>query len=130
MRAQASRRHGSLENRRHGVLEVTCRADDRRLREATAARHVALLRQRALNRVGQDRSTQASLRAQRKKAAWDDSDRQHLLKVNFMREPCTHSQTFPDRSYRGLFRVGVKSNNPTQPIEYGRVIFSKFIYGQ
>jgi hypothetical protein len=39
----------------------------------------------ALNLVGQDRSTQASLRAKRKKAAWDDGYMRQLLKVNFMR---------------------------------------------
>ena len=83
--AQAIRRHWSIENSLHWVLDVTFREDDSRVRDSTAARNFALLRKMALNRVGQDRSTKASLRAKRKKAAWDDGYMQQLLKVNFMR---------------------------------------------
>lgn len=83
--AQAIRRHGSIENSLHGVLDVTFREDDSRVRDPTAARNFALLRKMALNLVGQDRSTKASLRAKRKKAAWDDDYMGQLLKVNFMR---------------------------------------------
>jgi predicted transposase YbfD/YdcC len=83
--AQAIRRHWSIENSLHWVLDVTFREDDCRVRDSTAARNFALLRKMALNLVGQDRSTKASLRAQRKKAAWDNSYMQQLLKVNFMR---------------------------------------------
>jgi predicted transposase YbfD/YdcC len=83
--AQAIRRHGSIENRWHGVLDVTFREEDSRVRDRAAARNLALLRKMALNLIGQDRSTKASLRAKRKKAAWDDGYRQQLLKVNSMR---------------------------------------------
>ncbi len=82
---QAIRRHWSIENSLHWVLDVTFREDDSRVRDSTAARNFALLRKMALNLVGQDRSTKASLRAKRKKAAWDDGYMQQLLKVNFMR---------------------------------------------
>ena len=85
MLAQAIRRHWSIENSLHWVLDVTFREDDSRVRDSTAARNFALLRKMALNLVGQDRSTKASLRAKRKKAAWDDGYLQQLLKVNFMR---------------------------------------------
>jgi predicted transposase YbfD/YdcC len=83
--AQAIRRHWSIENSLHWVLDVTFREDDSRIRDSAAARNFALLRKMALNLVGQDRSTKASLRAKRKKAAWDDGYMQQLLKVNFMR---------------------------------------------
>ena len=83
--AQAIRRHWSIENSLHWVLDVTFREDESRIRDPSAARNFALLRKMALNLVGQDRSTKASLRAKRKKAAWDDGYMQQLLKVNFMR---------------------------------------------
>lgn len=83
--AQAIRRHWSIENNLHWVLDVTFREDDSRVRDSTAARNLALLRKMALNLVSQERSTKASLRAKRKKAAWDDCYMQQLLKVNFMR---------------------------------------------
>jgi predicted transposase YbfD/YdcC len=83
--AQAIRRHWSIENRLHWVLDVTFREDESRVRDPTAARNFALLRKIALNLVGQDRTTKASLRAKRKKAAWDDDYMLHLLQANFMR---------------------------------------------
>ncbi|ACL59145.1 transposase IS4 family protein [Methylobacterium nodulans ORS 2060] len=66
------RRHWSVENALHWVLEVSFREDDSRVRDRTAARNFALVRKIALNLIAQDRSTQASLRGRRKKAAWDD----------------------------------------------------------
>ena len=77
--AQAIRRHGSIENSLHWVLDVTFREDDSRVRDPTAARNLALLRKMALNLVGQDRSTKGSLRAKRKKAAWHDDYMQQIL---------------------------------------------------
>ena len=50
--AQASRRHGSMENRLHGVRDVTGREDDSRGRDPMAARNLARLRKRALTLVG------------------------------------------------------------------------------
>jgi predicted transposase YbfD/YdcC len=69
---QAIRRHWSVENALHWVLDVTFREDDSRVRDRTAARNFALLRKIALNLVARDRSTQTSLRGRRKKAAWND----------------------------------------------------------
>ncbi|HYQ90541.1 MAG TPA: ISAs1 family transposase, partial [Candidatus Competibacteraceae bacterium] len=83
--AQAIRRHGSIENRLHGVLDVTFREDDSRLRHPTAVRNFALLRKIAITLVNQDRSTKASLRGKRKKAAWDNDYMLQLLQANFMR---------------------------------------------
>ena len=78
--AQAIRRHWSIENRLHWVLDVTFREDDSRVRDPTAARNFALLRKMALNMVSQDRTIKASLRAKRKKAAWNDDYMQQLLR--------------------------------------------------
>ncbi len=69
---RAIRRHWSVENALHWVLDVTFREDDSRVRDRTAARNFALLRKIALNLVVRDRSTQTSLRGRRKKAAWND----------------------------------------------------------
>jgi|SRR5689334_12649355 len=70
--ARAIRRHWSVENALHWVLDVTFREDDSRVRDRTAARNLALLRKIALNLVAKDRGGRASLRGRRKKAAWDD----------------------------------------------------------
>ena len=77
--AQARRRPGSIENNLHWVLDVTCREEDSRVRDPTAAGNLALLGKMALTLVGQDRSSKTSLRAKRKKAAWDDAYMQQLL---------------------------------------------------
>jgi hypothetical protein len=42
------------------------------VRDQRAARNFAVLRKIALNLVGRDRSAKASMRAKRKKAAWND----------------------------------------------------------
>jgi predicted transposase YbfD/YdcC len=70
---RAIRRHWSVENALHWVLDVTFREDDSRVRDRTAARNFALLRKIALNLVARDRSPQTSLRGRRKKAAWNDA---------------------------------------------------------
>lgn len=83
--AQAIRRHWSIENSLHWVLDVNFREDDSRMRDPTAVRNMALLRKIALNLVSRDRSTKASLRAKRKRAAWDDDYMSQILAPNFMR---------------------------------------------
>jgi predicted transposase YbfD/YdcC len=76
--AQAIRRHWSIENALHWVLDVTFREDDSRVRHRTAARNLALLRKIALNLVAADRGGQTSLRGRRKKAAWNDD---YMLRI-------------------------------------------------
>jgi predicted transposase YbfD/YdcC len=76
---QAIRRHWSVENSLHWVLDVTFREDDSRVRDRTAARNLAMLRKIALNLVGRDQTTKASVRAKRKKAAWNDAYMLQLL---------------------------------------------------
>src|SRR4051794_40281607 len=53
--ARAIRRHWSVENMLHWVLDVTFCEDDSRVRDRTAARDLALLREIALNLVAGDR---------------------------------------------------------------------------
>jgi len=75
---QAIRRHWSIENALHWVLDVTFREDDSRVRDRTAARNLALLRRIALNLVAKDRCSRASRRGRRKMAAWNDD---HMLRI-------------------------------------------------
>ena len=70
---RAIRRHWSIENALHWVLDVTFREDDSRVHDRTAARTLALLRKIALNLVAGDRGSRTSLRGRRKKAAWNDA---------------------------------------------------------
>ena len=77
--SQAIRSHWAVENALHWVLDVTFREDDSRVRDRTAARNLALLRKIALNIVGRDKASKASVRARRKKAAWNDSYMLQLL---------------------------------------------------
>jgi predicted transposase YbfD/YdcC len=75
---QAIRRHWSIENALHWVLDVTFREDDSRVRDRTAARNLALLRKIALNLVTRDRRDRASRRGRRKMAAWNDD---YMLRI-------------------------------------------------
>ncbi len=83
---QAIRSHWAIENSLHWTLDVTfsgeplgsARENDSRVRDRTAARNLALLRKIALNIVSRDKTTKASVRARRKKAAWNDA---YMLKL-------------------------------------------------
>jgi len=75
---RAIRSHWAVENALHWVLDVTFREDDSRVRDRIAARNLALLRKIALNIVGRDRASKASVRARRKRAAWNDA---YMLKL-------------------------------------------------
>ena len=76
---RAIRQHWAIENALHWVLDVTFREDDSRVRDQCAARNLAVLRRMAINLVGRDGSTKASVRARRKKAAWNDDYMLQLL---------------------------------------------------
>ena len=68
-----------IENGLHWILDVTFREDDSRVRDRTAARNLAILRKIAINLMGRDRSPRISMRARRKKAAWNDEYMMSLL---------------------------------------------------
>jgi predicted transposase YbfD/YdcC len=79
MLVTAIRRHWSIENNLHWVLDVTFREDDSRVRDRTAARNLAVLRKIALNLLAADRATRTSVRGRRKKAAWNDAYMHRLI---------------------------------------------------
>jgi len=68
----------------HWVLDVVFREDDSRVREQQAVQNWALLRKIALNLLAQD-TAKISLKAKRKKAAWNNDYMVQLLQANFMR---------------------------------------------
>lgn len=76
--AQAVRAHWRIENCLHWVLDVSFDEDACRIRKDYAPQNMALLRQIALNLLGQDKSTKAGIAARRKKAGWQDA---YLLKI-------------------------------------------------
>src|ERR671910_932631 len=59
---RAIRTHWDIENALRRVLDVTFREDDSRVRDRRAARNLAVLRRIAINLVGRDRSSRASVR--------------------------------------------------------------------
>ena len=61
------------------MLNVTFRQDESRVRDRTAARNLALMRKIAINILGRDKTSKASVRARRKKAAWNDAYMPKLL---------------------------------------------------
>lgn len=65
------RTHWGIENKVHWVLDITFREDDCRIRKGDGAANFAVLRHIALNLLKQEKSTKLSLRAKRKRAAWD-----------------------------------------------------------
>ena len=82
---RAIRQHWAIENALHWVLDVTFREDGSRVRDQRAARNLAVLRRMAINLVGRDGSTKASVRAKRKRAAWNDDYMLQLLAGSLLR---------------------------------------------
>jgi hypothetical protein len=62
----------------HWILDVTFREDDSRIRRGDGAENFAVLRHIALNLLKRENPAKRSLKAKRKKAAWDED---YLLKV-------------------------------------------------
>lgn len=74
----AIRTHWAIENGLHWVLDVSFGEDGCRIRKDHAPQNMSLLRQMALNLLGQDKSTKIGIKAKRKKAGWDDA---YLVKI-------------------------------------------------
>ncbi len=74
----AVRTHWSIENSLHWVLDVSFDEDACRLRRASAAHNMALLRHLALNLLSKDSSSKRGIAARRKRAAWDQT---YLIKL-------------------------------------------------
>jgi predicted transposase YbfD/YdcC len=69
--AHAIRSHWSIENSLHWVLDVVFDEDHSRTRRDNGAANLAVIRHAALNLIRQDKSTKASVKSKRNKAAWD-----------------------------------------------------------
>ena len=81
--AAAIRAHWAIENSLHWVLDVTFREDECRVRDRTAAQNLAMLRKIALNLIKQHSTAKISLKARRKKAAWDDQYMTQIISGKF-----------------------------------------------
>ena len=81
----AARRHWSIENSLHWVLDVTSDEDQSRIRDETAASNWAMLRKIALNLLKSDSEAETSIRGRRKQAGWDNDYMGKLLQGNLMR---------------------------------------------
>ena len=68
---QAVRRHWSIENAHHWVLDVACGEDDSRIRTGHAAHNMAILKRIAHNLLRQDRSLKVGIANKRLAAAWN-----------------------------------------------------------
>ena len=76
--AQAVREHWGGENALHGVLDVSFRVDDCRMRQGDGAQNMAVLRHMALNLLRRESGHKRGIKARRKRAGWD---RDSLLQV-------------------------------------------------
>lgn len=72
------RRHWSVENELHWVLDVGLREDLCRIRVQNAAENLGGIRRVALSILKQDKTLKAGIQGKRLKAAWD---RDYLLKL-------------------------------------------------
>lgn len=75
---EAIRRHWSIENELHWVLDVCFNEDDSRVRVGNAAENFAVIRHIALNLLKMEKTAKVGIKIKRSKAAWNP---QYLLKI-------------------------------------------------
>ena len=76
----AARRHWSIENTCHWVLDVTYQEDKSRVRKGNGAENLSRLRRLTLNLLKRDTTSKASIATKRYEAALDDKYRENLLR--------------------------------------------------
>lgn len=76
--SQAVRRHWSVENQLHWVLDVAFKEDLSRVRIQNAAENFSIIRRIALNLLKQEKTSKVGIESKRLKAGWDQ---RYLLKV-------------------------------------------------
>ncbi len=74
----AVRKHWSIENKLHWVLDVALNEDHSRVRKDQAPENLAVLRHIALNLLKQEKTAKGGIHAKQLQAAWND---EYLLKV-------------------------------------------------
>ena len=75
----ASRKHWSIENECHWVLDVAFREDDHRLREGHAPENMSVVRKMALAML-KKATAQIGIKNKRLKAGWDEAFLEHVLR--------------------------------------------------
>lgn len=77
----AVRRHWSIENELHWVLDVAMGEDDSRARKGHSAENLALIRKWVLNILRTDETLKVGIKAKQKRAGWDRDYLLHLLQL-------------------------------------------------
>ena len=72
------RKHWSIENKLHWVLDVALNEDHCRVRKDQAPENLAVLRHIALNLLKQEKTAKGGIHAKQLQAAWNDD---YLLKI-------------------------------------------------
>ncbi len=81
--AKAVRRHWSVENELHWVLDVSFREDDSRIRRENSAENMATARHITLNMLRQEKTCKKGIKAKRFKAALDSDYVEKVLSTVF-----------------------------------------------
>ncbi|MGI4794842.1 MAG: ISAs1 family transposase [Janthinobacterium lividum] len=79
--ARAIRKHWTIGNNLHWVLDVTFREDKSRVRDRIAARNLTVPLKITLNLISRDPLSKTSKRGKRKQAGWNDKYMLQLLRT-------------------------------------------------